>query len=278
MPILPSLRVARRVLLLLVLALAMAGCKTFGKRGNELETLPVEALYQRGVTAIDAGNYGQATEVFSRLIGRFPFGAYSEQSQINLAYAQYKNYKNDDAYSTINRFIRTYPTHKNIDYAYYLRGLINFDRQTDFLSRMVGLDTTRRDQAFLNQSFEDLSELIKRYPQSRYAPDGRQRLIYLRDSMAKSEINIALFYLRKGAYVAAANRAKYVVETYPQTVQVGDGLAIMVDSYRALGQTQLADDAERVLKLNYPEHASFAGKWPNYHSNWWKLLPVINRG
>ena len=278
MPILPSFRVARRVLLLLVLALAMAGCKTFGKRGNELETLPVEQLYQRGVTAIDAGNYGQATETFSRLIGRFPFGAYSEQSQINLAYAQYKSYKNDDAYSTINRFIRTYPTHKNIDYAYYLRGLINFDRQTDFLSRMVGLDTTRRDQAFLNQSFEDFSELLKRYPQSRYAPDGRQRLIYLRDSMAKAEINIALFYLRKGAYVAAANRAKHVVETYPQTVQVGDGLAIMVDSYRALGQDQLAADAERVLKLNYPEHASFAGKWPRYHSNWWKLLPVVKRG
>lgn len=278
MPILPSLRVARRVLLLLVLALAMAGCKTFGKRGNELETLPVEALYQRGVTAIDGGNYSMATDVFTRLIGRFPFGAYSEQSQINLAYSQYKNYRNDDAYSTINRFIRTYPTHKNIDYAYYLRGLINFDRQTDFLSRMVGLDTTRRDQAFLNQSFEDFSELLKRYPQSRYAPDGRQRLIYLRDSMAKSEINIALFYLRKGAYVAAANRARYVVETYPQTVQVGDGLAIMVDSYRALGQTQLADDAERVLKLNYPEHASFAGKWPQYHSNWWKLLPVVKRG
>lgn len=278
MPILPSLRVAWRVLLLLVLVMAMAGCKTFGKRGNELETLPVEQLYQRGVTAIDAGNYGQAAETFSRLIGRFPFGAYSEQSQINLAYAQYKSYKNDDAYSTINRFIRTYPTHKNIDYAYYLRGLINFDRQTDFLSRMVGLDTTRRDQAFLNQSFEDFSELLKRYPQSRYAPDGRQRLIYLRDSMAKAEINIALFYLRKGAYVAAANRAKYVVETYPQTVQVGDGLAIMVDSYRALGQDQLAADAERVLKLNYPEHASFAGKWPQYHSNWWKLLPVVKRG
>ncbi len=278
MPILPSYRVAWRVLLLLVLALAMAGCKTFCKRGNELETLPVEQLYQRGVTAIDAGNYGQAVETFSRLIGRFPFGAYSEQSQINLSYAQYKNYKNDDAYSTINRFIRTYPTHKNIDYAYYLRGLINFDRQTDFLSRMVGLDTTRRDQAFLNQSFEDFSELLKRYPQSRYAPDGRQRLIYLRDSMAKAEINIALFYLRKGAYVAAANRAKYVVETYPQTVQVGDGLAIMVDSYRALGQDQLAADAERVLKLNYPEHASFGGKWPQYHSNWWKLLPVVKRG
>lgn len=278
MPILASSRAIARVLLLVMLAVAMVGCKTFGKRGNELETLPVEALYQRGVTAIDNANYNQATEVFTRLIGRFPFGAYSEQSQINLAYAQYKNFKHDDAYSTINRFIRTYPTHKNIDYAYYLRGLVNFDRQADFLSRMVGLDISRRDQAFLNQSFEDFSELLKRYPQSRYAPDGRQRLIYLRESMARAEINIALFYLRKGAYVAAANRAKGVVETYPQTVQVGDGLAIMVDSYRALGQTQLADDAERVLKLNYPDHASFGGKWPQYHSNWWKLLPVVKRG
>jgi outer membrane protein assembly factor BamD len=267
-------------LALLVLLVGLAGCSLFhrGKKGDPMDTLPVEQLYQQGVDAIDAGNYDFASRSFERLIGRFPFGAYTEQSTINLAFAQYKDGKPDDAYSTVNRFIKTYPTHRHIDYAYYLRGLINFNRSAGFVERWVGQDMTKRDQANQRQSFDDFTALITRYPNSAYAEDSRQRMIYLRNMMAQSELHIAVFYLRRNAYVAAANRAKSIIETYPQSPQAGDALAIMVESYKNLGEPKLADDAERVLKLNYPDHPFFRGDWPQYRGWYWKLIPLSNRG
>lgn len=269
-----------RALALILIVAALGSCSLFdrSKKGNPLDTLAVEQLYQKGAELLEGGNYEGAARTFQRLISRFPFGPYNEQSQINLAYALYKANKPDDSYSTINRFIKTYPTHKHIDYAYYLRGLINFNRAGGVLERYAGLDMTQRDQANVRQSFDDFGSLVSRYPQSRYAADARLRMIYLRNMMASSELNIALYYFKRNAYVAASNRAKNIVEIYPGSPQSGDALAIMVDSYRKLGQDKLADDAERVLKLNYPEHPFFKGKWPKYRSNWWKLIPLSNRG
>ena len=275
----PAFRfVARAVLLALIVALA--GCSLFhrGKKGDPLDTLPVAELYQEGVHALDVGNDDLASRAFERLIARFPFGPYTEQSQLNLAYAQYKSDKPEDAYSTINRFVKTYPTHRHVDYAYYLRGLINFNRSAGFLEQYVGQDMSQRDQANMRQSFDDFGALVSRYPQSRYTEDARQRMLYLRNMMAQSDLNVALFYLKRNAYVAAANRAKSIIETYPQSPQAGDALAVMVLSYKKLGQDKLADDTERVLKLNYPGHPYFSGHWPKYPSNWWKLVPLMNRG
>ena len=164
-----------RIALVTLLAF-LAGCSLFhrGKKGDPLDTLPVEALYQRGVDALESGNNDLAARSFERLVARFPFGPYTEQSQINLAYAQYKDGKPDDAYSTINRFIKTYPTHRHIDYAYYLRGLINFNRSAGMVERYVGQDMTKRDQANLRQSFDDFGALVTRYPTSVYTADSRQ--------------------------------------------------------------------------------------------------------
>jgi len=267
-------------LALLALLVALAGCSLFhrGKKGDPMDTLPVEQLYQQGVDALTAGNNDFAARSFERLIARFPFGPYTEQSQINLAYAQYKNDKPDDAYSTVNRFIKTYPTHRHVDYAYYLRGLINFNRSAGFIERYVGQDMTKRDQANLRQSFDDFGALLTRYPQSLYAEDSRQRMIHLRNMMATADLHVAMFYLRRTAYVAASNRAKTIVETYPQSPQAGDALAVMVMSYKKLGQDKLADDSERVLKLNYPDHPYLHGDWPQYRSWYWKLIPLSNRG
>jgi len=275
----PSLKFVLR-LAIVALFVTLAGCSLFhrGKKGDPLDTLPVEELYQKGVGVLDDQSYDFASRIFQRLVARFPFGPYTEQSQLNLAYAQYKNDKQDDAYSTVNRFIKTYPTHRHIDYAYYLRGLINFDRSAGFIERYVGQDMTKRDQANQRQSFDDFNALLSRYPQSRYVDDARQRMIFLRNMMAQSDLNIAYFYFKRKAYVAASARAKTIIETYPQSPQSGDALAIMVDSYKALGQDKLADDAERVLKLNYPDHPFFHNDWPNYRSNWWKLIPLTNRG
>jgi outer membrane protein assembly factor BamD len=272
-------RVVSRVVAILLAVTLASGCSLFGKdKTNPRETLPVDQLYDLGKADVDNGNYDRAIETFERLIARFPFGPYTEQAQLDQAYAQYKKNKPEEAYSTINRFIKTYPAHKHIDYAYYLRGLINFDREEGMLERYVGLDRTQRDQAYVRQSFDDFGALIKRHPESRYAQDAKQRMIFLRNGMAQAELNVALFYLRQGAYVAAANRAKVILETYDQSRQVGDALAVMVESYQALGQEQLAEDSRRVLKLNYPEHPALDGEWPQWRSNWWKLIPLSNRG
>ncbi len=266
-------------LLFVGLLVSLTGCSLFGeKKVDPLEALAVEPLYERGKQANLQGNYDVADRTFARLVARFPFGPYSEQAQIEQAYAQYKMNKPDDAYSTINRFIKTYPAHKHVDYAYYLRGLINFDREEGLLERYAGLDMTQRDQAFVRQSFDDFSSLVTRYPTSRYAEDSVLRMRYQRNGMAQSELNVALYYLRRGAHVAAANRAKSIIETYDGAPQVGDALAVLVLSYHELGQDSLSDDAGRVLQLNYPDHPSLAGGWPVWRSNWWKLIPLSNRG
>lgn len=268
-------------LALVVLFAMLAGCSLFhrgAKKGDPMDTKTVEELYVQGVDAIDKNSFDFAVRTFQRLISRFPFGAYTEQSQLNLAYSQYKDGKPDDAYSTVNRFIKTYPTHRHIDYAYYLRGLINFNRSGGFLERYIGQDMTKRDQANLRQSFDDFGALITRYPNSAYAGDARQRMIALRNTMAQADLYIALYYFKREAYVASSNRAKEIVETYPQTPQVGDALAIMYKSYEKLGQQKLAEDAKHVLELNYPDHPALRGKWPRYRSNWWKLIPLSNRG
>ncbi|MEZ5460633.1 outer membrane protein assembly factor BamD [Dokdonella sp.] len=274
-----QIRVLSRLVVLLLALLLVTGCSLFGKdKADPLETLSVEQLYAKGKGYVDAGDYTAADKVFSRLIARFPFGDYTEQAQLDKAYALYKMNKPDDAYSTINRFIKTYPAQKHIDYAYYLRGLINFDREEGMLERYAGLDMTQRDQAFVRQSFDDFAALIKRHPESAYAADAKLRMIYLRDGMAKSELNIALFYLRQGAYVGAANRAKAIIETYDQSRYVADALAILVLSYGNLGQESLAADTTRVLELNFPNHPSLNGDWPQWRSNWWRLIPLSNRG
>ena len=272
-------RVVSRFSFVLLAVFLIGGCSFFSKnKVDPLETGTVEQLYAKGKADNENGNYDRAVKTFTRLIGRFPFGPYTEQAQLDEAWAQYKMNKPDDAYSTVNRFIKTYPAHKHIDYAYYLRGLINFDREEGLLERYAGLDMTQRDQAFVRQSFDDFGALIKRHPESRYAADAKQRMVYLRDGMAQAELNVALFYLRQGAYVAASNRAKTILETYDGSRQVGDALAILVKSYHELGQDKLSADSESVLKLNYPDHPSLSREWPVWRSTWWKLVPLSNRG
>jgi outer membrane protein assembly factor BamD len=260
-------------LCLTLLILLAAGCHRGTKKADDAEVLPVEQMYAMAKTSLENGNWGKAIKFDQRLIARFPFGPYTEQASLELAYAQYKEGKPEDAYSTVNRFIKTYPTQKHVDYAYYLRGVINFDRDKGFLDNYANQDMTKRDQANTLQSFEDFSELVAKFPDSRYSPDARQRMIYLRDNMAKAQLNIAVFYLDRGAYVAASNRAKDIVEKFQRTPAAGDALAVMVISYKALSEDKLASDAERVLQLNYPDHPYFKGHWPPQEHWWGRMVP-----
>jgi outer membrane protein assembly factor BamD len=261
-----------KILILLLLAVFAVGCHR-QKKQDDAEVLPVEQMYTTAKEALEHGNQTKAIRYYQRLIARFPFGPYTEQAQMELAFAQYKDGKNDEALSTINRFIKTYPTQKNIAYAYYLRGIINFDRDRGFLANWANQDPTKREMASTLQSFEDFGELVSKFPDSRYAPDARQRMIYLRDNLSRAQIHGAEFYYQRGAYVAAINRCKDILERFDRTPAAGDALAFMALSYKALGQEKLAGDSERVLKLNYPDHPYFAGSWPDYGHWWMRLVP-----
>ncbi len=265
---------SRLLALLFALVVVLAGCSA-KNRSDAAEVLPVDELYKVAKTSLQAGNYERASKFLTRLIARFPYGQYTEQAQLDLAYAQYKNERPDEAISTTNRFIKLYPTHERVDYAYYLRGLINFDRQAGLLERYIRTDSTQRDLQYSRQSFQDFGELLKRYPNSSYVPDARQRMIYLRNTMAQAEVNVAKYYLRRDAYVAAQERAKYVLENYQETPQAGDALAVLAISYGKLGQKPLADDTVRVLKLNYPNHPYLTGNWPRRGNIFWQLVPLF---
>ena len=264
-----------RLAIVCLAVLALAGCSKFKwfQKDEPLETLPVEEMYSVAKTSLENGNLSRSRRYYQRLIARFPYGPYTEQSQLELAYAQYKGNKPEDAMSSINRFIRTYPTHPHIDYAYYLKALINFNRENAFLDRIARIDMTQRDQGAPRQAFNDFADLINRYPNSIYAPDARQRMVHLRNQMARHEVNVAKYYLRRGAWVAAANRGQYLIEHYPQSMYDGDALAVMAESYRNLGQTALAADTRRVLELNHPDHPYLRGDWPEKRSFLKKLWP-----
>jgi outer membrane protein assembly factor BamD len=267
-----------RVALLAALAVALPGCKTVGgwfgsDKEEKTERLEVEEMYQIATDNMKEGDYSQANKYYTRLIARFPFGPYNEQSQLNLAYVQYKIGKPDDATATIDRFIRTYPRHRNISYAYYLKAIINFDRNVGLMSRVFHTDPSLRDLNGPLTSFNDFNEVLRRYPNSNYAVDARQRMVYLRNELARHELMVGLYYLRRGAYVSAANRGRYLIENYPQSEYEGDAVALMAASYDKLGQTKLAEDSKRVLQQNYPEHPYLTGKWPNNESFLRKLNP-----
>lgn len=264
-----------KVLLLLVVAVSMNACSMFKSKQN-IDTMPEEALYNQAHTSMENADYAAASKAYQRLIARFPSGEINEQAQLDLAYSQYKDNEPDDALSTVNRFIKTYPANKHVDYAYYLRGLINFDRTGSVFERLFpgSSKDSRRDQGYNLQSFDDFSELSRRFPDSAYTADARQRMIYLRNILAQYEINVAEFYLRNKAYIAAADRAQYVVEHYQQAPQTGDALAILTRSYLALDHKTLAEQSRQVLALNYPQHPYLTdAKWPHSPSTLRKMVP-----
>ncbi|MDI3262249.1 MAG: outer membrane protein assembly factor BamD [Fulvimonas sp.] len=270
------MRLAFKLLVVAALALSLGACSMFGHKKDTIDTLPVDRLYAKAHDDLTHADYAAAVKAYQRLIARFPSGPYNEQAQLELAYAQYKDNQPDDAYSTVNRFIKTYPTHPHVDYAYYLRGLINFDRTAGFIERYISREgaQTRRDQGYNLQAFDDFSELTRRFPDSAYAADARQRMIYLRNTLAQFEINVAWFYMRNQAYIASADRAQYVIEHYQQSPQTADALALLTRSYLALKQDDLAAQTRKVLALNYPDHPYLTDpNWPHGASLLRKLVP-----
>jgi outer membrane protein assembly factor BamD len=270
-----------RLPILLLLLTVLAGCQStkdfFGMDGEpnlpETETLPVEELYALGKKELDEGDYDKAEKVFTRLVARFPYGTISEQAQLDLAFAQFKLAKYEEASSTVSRFIKMYPVSAQIDYAYYLKALINFDRENRWLAKIARLNMSARDLGAAQQSYNDFNEVIRRFPTSKYAPEARDRMIYLRNRLALHDLDVGIFYYNREAYVSAAGRAKYLLETYPQSSVENDAVALLAAAYSAMGQDSLAQDSRRILEANDPQHPYLTGKWPKQRSQFSALVP-----
>jgi outer membrane protein assembly factor BamD len=221
-----------------------------GAASNEAE------LYHTAQRYLRNGNYELAVQSLQLLESRFPFGRYAEQAQLELIYAHYNNYEHEAAIEAANRFIRLHPQHPNVDYAFYMKGLASYTLDQGILDRFLPSDKTQRDASFARESFSEFAQLLARYPDSPYATDAKARMVHLRNLLARHEINVANYYFKRGAYLAAANRGRYVVENFQQTPAVADGLAVMVQGYSLVGLEDLAQDSLDVLVLNYPDHPS----------------------
>ncbi len=239
---------------ILCLSLTIAGCSKDEVEDDLAAT--EQAAYSSAQSSLRAGNYQGAIQKLQLLESRFPFGRYAEQAQLEIIFAYYKSAQPEAARAAADRFIRLHPTHPNLDYAYYLKGMISFEQDRNFLSSFIPMDPTTRDPGAARQSFNDFSQLIRRFPNSEYAPDAQQRMKYLRNLLAAAEVNVARYYIRRGAFIAAANRGRWVFENYQGAASVPDALAIRVEAYKLLAMEELADPALSVLNTNYPEHDS----------------------
>ena len=236
-----------------MLLLLLSACATVEDE-DPTEGMEAAEVYRDAREYLDEGEYETAIEYYERLESRFPYGPYAEQAQLEIAYTYYKSQEYESAILAAERFIKLHPDHRSVAYAYYLRGLARFDGDQSFMARWFNQDLTERDPKSMREAFRYFSELVSRYPDSRYTKDAIQRMYQLREGLARYELYVANYYVRRSAFVAAANRAQYVVKNYQGTPAVPEALAIMVKSYTELGLPELAKDSKRVLEMNYPDY------------------------
>jgi outer membrane protein assembly factor BamD len=238
---------------LLAATLALGGCGLLPEVVDETASWSAQKLYAEAKDNLNSGNYERAVKLFETLESRYPFGRYAQQAQLDVAYAYYKDNEPISAIAACDRFIKLHPNHPNVDYAYYLKGLANFNEDLGLLGGLVDQDMSERDPRAARDAFLAFKELVTRFPDSQYAADSTARMKYLVNALASNEIHVAKYYLKRKAWVAAANRAKEVLKTYPEAPAMEEALAIMVVAYDELGLVDLRDDAQRVLKLNFPD-------------------------
>ncbi len=244
-----------RLTLLVVVALSVLSIGCASKNGKKTASSNSEAgLYQDAQAFIKRGNYEDAIADLQAIEMRFPFGEYSKSAQLSLIYAYFAFEEPEAASSTADRFIRLHPQHRNVDYAYYMKGLISFPKSKTFLQRRLGVDLSKRDINEARVSFNHFSNLAKRFPKSEYTPDALKRMEFLRNLLARHEIHVANYYIRREAFLAAANRGRYVVENFQRTPAVPDALAVMAHSYNAMNIDDLSEKSVLTLKANFPDY------------------------
>ena len=243
-------------LLISLLALTLTACSSKPEIDTS-NTQTAQTMYLQAKDVLDKGLYNRAIELLKGVESRYPFGPLARQVQLDLIYAFYKAGDVQQAIAGIDRFIRLNPNHPELDYVYYMRGLSNLKADENALHEMIGIDRADRDLASTRQAFDDFKTLVASFPESKYAPEAKKRMLTIKDTLARRELIIADYYMRRGAYLAAANRGKYIVEFYRDSPLVEQALEVMVQSYDKLGLTKLKDDTYQVLKLNFPQNTMF---------------------
>ncbi len=247
-------------LIILLFAVAILTACSLPKEVDETKGWSAQKFYSEASFAMSDGDYETAIKYYEGLESRYPFGRFALQSQLDVAYAHYKNDEPESSIAASDRFIKLHPRNPFVDYAYYLKGIVNFNRNITFINRFIPTDTSQRDPGSILDSFNNFAELAQLFPESQYTEDARKRMIYLRNNLASHEIHVARYYMKRGAYLSAAKRCITVVEQYQRTPAVRDALEIMIVAYDELGLEQLSTDAKRVLAVNeakstlyYPE-------------------------
>jgi len=233
--------------------LLLAGCSA---KKDPTEDMSAAELFAVAKNDLDSGNYSRAIEKYETLESRYPFGVHAVQAQLDVAYAYYLYDEPESATAAADRFIKLHPRHDSVDYAYYLKGLVNFGLKDSIIDKIYTRDLADYDKSIMQQSYQDFSMLVNRFPDSKYAADAVKRMAYLRNQMARAELKVAEFYLGRKAWIAAANRAKTLLETYQGSSSIKRALQIQILAYQQLELTELADDTQRILIHNYGDEAA----------------------
>jgi outer membrane protein assembly factor BamD len=269
MPMVMSMELGRRWLAALLLALALAGCSWLPEAGkDETANWSADQLYREAHSALTSGNYTRATKLFETLEARYPYGRYAQQAILEGAFANWRAGEQAAAIANLDRFTRTYPNHPNVDYAFYLKGLVHFREDQGVFGYVYELDLSERDPKEMRASFAAFKELTARFPESQYYDDSIMRMKYLNNALGMYEVHVARYYFNRGAYIAAANRAQMSLVNNPQTPSNADALDVLVQSYEKLGLPQLADDSRRILAKTYPDSKYVTGLGDK---PWWKF-------
>jgi outer membrane protein assembly factor BamD len=260
-----------RSLLAALLLLTLVACG--GLKSSDDETLgwSAQKLYGEAKDAMSSKDWPKAIKYLEKLEARYPYGRYAQQAQLEVAYCQWKDGERASAIAAVDRFIKLYPNHPNVDYAWYLKGLINFNETLGVLWWLTTPDVSDRDPRGARDAFNAFKEVMTRFPDSKYAEDSTARMRYIVGSLASYEVHVARYYMRRGAYLAAANRAQYAIKTYQTAPAVEEAVFLLAKAYDALGMEALRDDAARVMRTNFPNSRYLSGKEIRPDAPWWRI-------
>jgi outer membrane protein assembly factor BamD len=257
---------------LLVAVLLAGGCSILSSSPDD-ETIgwSAQRLYGEAKDAMAGKDWPKAIKYLEKLEARYPYGRFAQQAQLEVAYCQWKDEERATAIASVDRFLKLYPNHPNVDYAWYLKGLINFGLQQNLLSQYTTPDLTDRDPRASREAFDAFKEVVTRYPDSKYAEDAEARMYTLVNALASHEVHVARYYMKRGAYIAAANRAQYAIRYYPNAPALEEAVFVLVKAYDALGMDELRDGADRVMRTNFPDSRYLKVGGDRKDAPWWRV-------